>query len=66
MFEVFSINAVIYTIPEDIDLNKDMKFGIFASPIEVPGYDHNLAWSFYLDDICIVPYYGDLKDGIVK
>ena len=56
--------AVIYTIPEDIDLAKDMRFGIFASPVEVPGYDHNLAWSFYVDNISVVPYEGDEEDGI--
>ena len=56
--------AVIYTIPEDIDLNKDMRFGIFASPIEVAGYDHNLAWSFYVDNITVAPYNGDEEDGI--
>lgn len=42
-----------------------MKFGIFASPVEVAGYDHNLAWSFYLDNIAVVPYDGDLDDGMV-
>ena len=56
--------AVIHTIPEDIDLAKDMRFGIFASPVEVAGYDHNLAWSFYLDNVSVVPYYGDEEDGI--
>ena len=56
--------AVIYTIPEDIDLNKDMRFGIFASPVEVAGYDHNLAWSFYVDNISVVPYDGEEEDGI--
>ncbi|MBO4950121.1 MAG: copper amine oxidase N-terminal domain-containing protein [Clostridia bacterium] len=56
--------AVIYTIPEDIDLAKDMRFGIFASPVEVAGYDHNLAWSFYLDNISVVPYDGAEEDGI--
>ena len=56
--------AVIYTIPEDIDPAKDMRFGIFASPVEVAGYDHNLAWSFYLDNISVVPYDGAEEDGI--
>lgn len=56
--------AVIYTIPEDIDLAKDMRFGIFASPAEVAGYDHNLAWSFYVDNISVVPYDGAEEDGI--
>ena len=56
--------AVIYTIPEDIDTSKDMRFGIFASPVEVPGYDHNLAWSFYVDNISVVPYEGEEEDGI--
>ena len=56
--------ATIYTVPADIDLNKDMRFGIFASPIEVAGYDHNLAWSFYLDNISVVPYDGEEEDGI--
>lgn len=56
--------AIIYTIPEDIDLAKDMRFGIFASPVEVAGYDHNLAWSFYVDNISVVPYDGDEEDGI--
>ncbi len=60
---VWKNNAYIYTIPEDIDLTKDMKFGIFASPIQVDGYDHNLAWSFYLDNISVVPYYGEEEDG---
>ncbi len=56
--------AVIHTIPEDIDLNKDMRFGIFASPVQVEGFDHNLAWSYYLDNISVVPYYGEEEDGI--
>ena len=56
--------AIIYTIPEDIDLAKDMRFGIFASPVEVAGYDHNLAWSFYVDNISVVPYDGEEEDGI--
>ncbi len=56
--------AVIHTIPEDIDLAKDMRFGIFASPVEVAGYDHNLAWSFYVDNISVVPYDGAEEDGI--
>jgi len=56
--------AVIYTVPEDIDVNKDMKFGIFASPVQVAGYDHNLAWSFYVDNISVVPYEGEEEDGI--
>ena len=56
--------AIIYTIPEDIDVSKDMKFGIFASPVEVSGYDHNLAWSFYVDNISVIPYDGDEEDGI--
>ena len=60
---VWKNNAYIYTIPEDIDLQKSMKFGIFASPVEVAGYDHNLAWSFYLDNISVVPYEGDEEDG---
>ena len=41
-----------------------MRFGIFASPVEVAGYDHNLAWSFYLDNISVVPYDGAEEDGI--
>lgn len=56
--------AVIYTVPEDIDLAKDMRFGIFASPVRVAGFDYNLAWSFYLDNISVVPYYGEEEDGI--
>ena len=60
---VWKNNAYIYTIPEDIDVEKDMKFGIFASPVQVAGYDHNLAWSFYLDNISVVPYEGDEEDG---
>ena len=56
--------AVIYTVPEDIDVEKDMKFGIFASPIQVDGYDHNLAFSFYVDNISVIPYDGDEDDGI--
>ncbi len=62
--DVWKNCACIYTVPEDIDLSKDMKFGIFASPIQVPGYDHNLAFSFYLDNISVVPYDGDEEDGI--
>ncbi len=56
--------AVIFTVPADIDVNKDMKFGIFASPVEVAGFDHNLAWSYYLDNISVVPYDGEEEDGI--
>lgn len=56
--------ATIYTVPEDIDLAKDMRFGVFASPVQVAGYDHNLAWSYYLDNITVVPYFGDEEDGI--
>ena len=55
--------AYIYTIPAEIDTSKDMKFGIFASPVEVAGYDHNVAFSFYLDNISVVPYYGEEEDG---
>jgi len=55
----------IYTIPSNIDTSKDMKFGIFANPVEVDGYSYNLAWSYYLDNISIVTYGGDEADGFI-
>lgn len=56
----------IYTIPSGIDLSKNMRFGIFANPVELVGYSHNVAWSYYLDNISIVTYDGDLDDGIIE
>ena len=56
--------ACIYTVPEDIDVTKDMKFGIYANPATVGNSDSMISWSFYLDDIIIVPYDGVLEDGL--
>ena len=56
--------AYIHTMPDEaIDLTKENKFGIYANPTTVDGYDHMVAWSYYIDDVIIVPYDGLLSDG---
>ena len=51
----------IYTIPETFDVTKSSCVGIYSYP-----YMTKEAISFYLDDVSIVPYCGELEDGINK
>ncbi len=57
--------AAIGTIPESIDLSKGNRFGVYCNPMAVEGYDHNLAWNMYIKNLSVVPYNGDLGDGVV-
>lgn len=50
---------LIYTVPATMDETQASKFGIFANP------DGDNSMSFYLDDISVVPYNGNLSDGMV-
>jgi len=50
---------LVTTVPETLDTAADMKFGIFASPKEAHCY------SFYVDNISVLPYTGDYADGFV-
>ncbi len=54
--------AVTYTVPEGTDMDQTQAFGVYASPVTVEGFDYNLAWSFYVDNISVVPYEGDTDD----
>lgn len=51
----------IFTMPENLDNTKSSKFGIYANP-----YDGKLGMSFCLDDVSVVPYEGELSDGIIE
>ncbi len=50
---------LITTVPETLDTAANMMFGIFASPKETHCY------SFYVDNISVIPYTGNLADGFV-
>lgn len=56
--------ACVYTVPEDIDVTKDMKFGIYANPATVGDSEQSVSWSFCLDDVMVVPYSGECEDGL--
>lgn len=56
---------LVYTIPDDVDVTKDMKFGIFVNPIESDVCEHYIACSYYLDNISISLYDGDAPDGFI-
>ena len=55
----------IYTIPETINLDAEMKFGVYGNPIKNPDYSFNTALKYYIDNISVVPYSGDKGHGPV-
>ena len=52
----------IYQVPETMLEDKASKFGIFANPDEAT----QSAMNFYIDDISVVPYDGDMGNGFVE
>lgn len=52
----------IYQVPETMLEDKASKFGIFANPDDAT----QSAMSFYIDDISVVPYDGDMGNGFVE
>ncbi len=50
----------IYTVPETMSGDMAAKFGIYVNP-----HNGEKAMSYYLDDVSVVPYEGDLADGRV-
>ena len=55
--------ACVYTVPEDIDVTKSMKFGIYANPSNAIDSEQQVSYSYYLDNIMVIPYDGKLEDG---
>ena len=42
-------------IPATYVEGTDTRFGIYANPVKVDGYDHNVAVSFQIDNLSVVP-----------
>lgn len=55
--------ACIYTVPEDIDVTKSMKFGIYTNPSRTADSEQQVSYSYYLDNVMVIPYDGNLEDG---
>jgi len=55
--------ACVYTVPEDIDVTKSMKFGIYTNPSKAIDSEQQVSYSYYLDNIMVIPYDGKLEDG---
>ena len=54
----------IFEMPETLNENAKMDFGIYANPVEVPGYSNKLAVNFYLDNITVELYDGAADNGM--
>ncbi len=50
---------LVTTVPETLDPAAEMRFGIYATPREAHCY------SFYFDNLSVLPYTGDYADGFV-
>lgn len=55
----------IYTVPSDANTDIAGRFGVFASPIDVDGYDHQVAVDFYIDNLSVVPA-DKMPEGVIS
>ena len=44
-----------FEVPDDYNTKVKCMFGIYANPAAVAGYNHNVAFDFYVDNIVVAP-----------
>ncbi len=54
----------IYEMPETLNENEKMVFGIFGNPVDVPGMANQLSVNFYLDNVTVEVYEGVAENGL--
>ena len=54
----------IYEIPETINMDSKMDFGIYGNPVTVPGYYDMISVNFYLDNVTVDIYEGAASNGL--
>ena len=55
--------SYVYEMPETLNEDGEMLFGIYSNPITVEGYYDQLSTSYYLDNISVEVYDGEAATG---
>ena len=54
----------IYEMPETLNTDAKMLFGVFGNPVEAAGYFDKLSVNFYIDNVVIEEYNGAAENGV--
>jgi len=54
----------VFEMPETLNVDAKMDFGIYANPVVANGYAEKLAVNFYLDNVSVELYEGPAENGI--
>ena len=54
----------IYEMPETLNENSKMDFGIYGNPVAVSGEPNKLAVNYYLDNVTVELYEGSAENGV--
>ena len=54
--------SLVGEIPSTYVEGSDTRFGIYVNPIKVDGYDHNVAVSFQIDNLSVLPFNREEKN----